>query len=104
MAWRKPELPVLITHARTTKWYTLGVVLRLDTKRLDAIRREYQGVDERLLKMYDLWLDANPNATYKDVIKALESEPLQEMVNAAKLGNYLQTGIMHTLTIYNYND
>ena len=92
MASKKLELDVLITHARTTKWYILGVLLRLDSSKLDAIKRENQDESERLLQMYKLWLATNPNATYNDVIKALESESLQEITVAHNLTEYLQKG------------
>ena len=88
----KPELDVLITHARATKWRTLGVKLDLEPNRLDAIKKENQDEDERLSKMYELWLATNPNATYNDVIKALESESLQEITVAHNLKEYLQKG------------
>ena len=91
MALKKPELDidVLIAHARTTKWFRLGMLLCLDRSKLNAIRRENRNEDERLLKMYQLCLATNPNATYNDVIKALESESLKEKVVAEDLRTYL---------------
>ena len=89
----KPELAVLIEHAGINNWHTLGVLLHLDPKKLDAIKSENHGVGERLLQMYSLWLTTNPNATYNDVIQALESKPLEEKVVAHNLKEYLQKGI-----------
>ena len=100
MASKKPELDVLITHARTTKWYTLGVLLGLDPSKLDAIRRENQDEDERLLKIYELWLATNPNATYNDMIEALEHKPLEEITVAADLRTFL-TGTCIAIMHYN---
>ena len=95
----KPKLSVLIEHARITDWRTLGVLLCLDPNKLDAMKRENQDEDERLLKMYELWLATNPNATYNDVIEALESRPLalQGRTVAHNLKEYLQKGINYII-------
>ena len=98
---KKPELDVLITHAKTTKWYILGVLLRLDTSKLDAIKKENEDEGERLLKMYQLWLTTNPNATYNDVIKALESKPLEERMVAADFSTFLTGTCIAIIMHYN---
>ena len=98
--YKKPKLDVLIEHARTTKWYILGVLLGLDISQLDDIKRENQDDGERLLKMYQLCLATNPNATYNDVIKALESKPLEELTVAADLRTFL-TGTCIAIMQYN---
>ena len=100
MASKKPELDVLIAHARTTKWYILGVLLHLEPRRLDAIERKYHDEDEKLMKMYELWLATNPNATYNDVIKTLESKPLEEITVAANFTTFL-TGTCIAIMQYN---
>ena len=84
-----PTLDVLIEHARTTRWYILGVLLRLEPSRLEAIKTETHDEDERLSKMYEKWLASNPNATYNDVIEGLKKKPLEEIVVASKLERYL---------------
>ena len=99
MASKKPEVAVLVAHARITNWYMLGVLLHLDTSKLDAIERENQNEDVRLSKMYEKWLATNPNATYNDVIKALENKLLEEITVALDLKEYLQKGINYIVHV-----
>lgn len=86
---KRPQLTELIRHARTANWYVLGVLLALETDKLDAIKVEYSGEGERLLQMYQLWLAKRPNATNSDVIEALKSKPLEEITVAENFKKFL---------------
>ena len=87
-----PNAMMLIKYAGITKWRTLGVLLGLDSVSLDAIDKANKDEGEKLLQMYERWIATNPNATYNDVIEALESTPLQEMTVANKFKKHLQKG------------
>ena len=77
---KKPNLAELIQHVRVgSKWHLLGVLLELDEVELNDIRRMTEGSDFKALKMFQLWLKTNPNATRRQVIDALKKEPVKEM-------------------------
>ena len=61
-----PELATVIN------WYTLGLNLGLPKHELDKIECDYQKNDRRKAEMLDLWLRRTPNATWNDVMRALE--------------------------------
>ena len=58
--------------ATVVDWYQLGLNLGLPKHELTKIERDYQGNDRRRLEMLDKWLRCTPNATWRDVVSALE--------------------------------
>ncbi|XP_041378806.1 uncharacterized protein MG328-like [Gigantopelta aegis] len=88
----KPNLAELIQHVRVgSKWHLLGVLLELDEIKLNDIRRMREGSDFKALKMFQLWLKTNPNATRRQVIDALKKEPVKEMTVADNYEKILQS-------------
>ena len=59
-----------------TNWYRLGINLDLQKHELDKIQQSYvfmdQQNDQRMLQMLDKWLRCTPNATWEDVVSALQ--------------------------------
>ena len=57
-----------------TNWYQLGLNLNLQTHVLDKIQQDHahQGNDRQMLVMLGLWLRCTPNATWEDVVSALQ--------------------------------
>ena len=59
-----------------TNWYRLGINLNLQKHELDKIQQSYvfmdQQNDQRMLQMLDKWLRCSPNATWEDIVSALE--------------------------------
>ena len=81
----KPPIAELCEHARVgTKWYNFGVFLKLDTTKLDGIRVMNEGTDFKVVKMFELWLTTNPNATRKEIIETLTMEAIGENTLAEK--------------------
>ena len=77
---KKPSPQELCEHVNIgTKWYTFGVLLGLDTTKLDSIRRMNEDSSFKAIKMFELWLSSNPNATRNQVINTLKKEPIGEM-------------------------
>ena len=70
----KPTLKELLTHVDVgVKWMTLGIHLELDMKDLQAIERaSLNAVDMCIQQMYNLWLTSQPEATRRQLLKALE--------------------------------
>ena len=89
MLSRKPSLHELCEHVNiSTKWYTFGVLLNLDTTKLDGIRMMNEDISFKAIKMFELWLSSNPNATRNQVINTLRKETIGE-ISVAK--NYMLT-------------
>ena len=66
-----------------SKWYQFGILLELDSKKLDDIHKLPEDSSYKTTKMFELWLDTNPCATRRQVIDALGKEVIEE-VNVAQ--------------------
>ena len=57
-----------------TNWYQLGLYLNLQTHELSKIQQDHahQGNDRQMVEMLSLWLRRTPNATWGDVVNALQ--------------------------------
>ena len=80
----KPALDELCEHIRIgSKWYQLGILLKLDPKKLrDDIQKLPEDSIYKTSRMFELWLDTNPNATRRQVIDALNKEIIKEITIA----------------------
>ena len=80
----KPALDELCEHIRIgSKWYQLGILLKLDPKKLrDDIQKLPEDSTYKTSRMFELWLDTNPNATRRQVIDALRKEVIKEITVA----------------------
>ena len=60
--------------ATVINWFLLGINLGLPKYELSKIQQNYasQGIDQQRLEMLDLWLQRTPNATWEDVVRALQ--------------------------------
>ena len=75
----KPTLDELCEYIHIgSKWYQLGVILKLDDVKLDDIRRLAEDSTYKTLKMFKLWLNTNPHAARKHVLDALRKEVIEE--------------------------
>ena len=75
----KPALDELCEHIHIgSKWYQFGILLKLDSKKLDDIRRQPDDSTYKTLKMFELWLDTNPNATRRQVLDTLKKKIIEE--------------------------
>lgn len=69
-----PTLQELVSQVDIkTKWQGLGVRLKLEEVDLEAIKHENLSTDDRVLKMYSLWLESQPRATRRQLLEALEA-------------------------------
>ena len=79
----KPTLDELCEHVRvSTKWYTFGVLLKLDTSKLDDIRIMNEDSSFKSLKMFELWLSSKPKAMRREIIETLQKPTIAENVIA----------------------
>ena len=65
-------------------WYQLGIQLDIDHKKLKDIHKLPDSSASKMTKMFELWLDANPYATRRQVIDALRKELIEENTIAHK--------------------
>ena len=75
----KPTLDELCEHIRIgSKWYQLGVQLKLNTKKLEDIHKLPDDSTYKTTKMFELWLDTKPDATRRQVVDALKKKIIEE--------------------------
>ena len=73
-------------HSVSDKWYSLGVQLGVSIEKLKCIRRENLLTSECLLDMLNSWLKCtDPPHTWKALVEALESSPIEEKTLAQQL-------------------
>jgi len=69
-----------------TDWYQLGVYLGLQTHKLDKIIQDHahQGNDRQMLVMLGLWLRRTQNATWDNVVSALEQMGVNRVADSIR--------------------
>ena len=79
----KPTLDELCEHIRIgSKWYQLGIQLKLNAKKLDDIHKLPDDSTCKATKMFELWLNTKPDATRRQVVDALTKEVIEEIAVA----------------------
>ena len=86
---KKPPLSEVCEHARTSRWYRLGVQLKVDEVELNEIRDE-PGSDKRS-RMFQSWLCSQTNATRRQLLAALRSKDVGEEAVALKYENMVSS-------------
>ena len=75
----KPSVHELYEHVRVgTNWQKLGVLLKLDTRKLNDIKLLNEDSDIKSLKMFELWLSSDPNPTRREIIETLKKPGISE--------------------------
>ena len=78
-----PSLAELCEHIPiTTKWYQMGIQLNLSVKKLNEIEEESKDTTDRMVKMFELWLDTNPQATRRQIVEILKMDVIDEIILA----------------------
>ena len=69
----RPSLAELCEHVPVSpKWYQMGIQLELDPRKLNSIDKlQNANVMDKMTKMYELWLDTNPQATRRQIVETL---------------------------------
>ena len=76
----KPTLAELCKHVPiSTNWYIMGTQLKLDVRKLNEIEDLSKPVPYKVSKMYEMWLDTNPQATRRQVLDTLKMEAVGQM-------------------------
>ena len=80
-----PTLHELCEHVRIgSKWYWLGIILKLDSTRLESIKMLSEDLTYKTVKMFELWLDTNLHPTRRQIIDALRKDVIGENFIAIK--------------------
>ena len=83
-------------------WYVFGVALGIPVSKLDCIKSQkpFDTAESWKISMYSVWLRANADASWKQVVQALEQTSNLDLAAAVKR-KYLLTrdtneeGILH---------
>ena len=87
------ELKELCNHARTAKWYELGIQLELSVVDLDIIQKDAAQSD-KITAMYKLWINKKGrDATHQKLINALKSDYDGETYVGQKYEEWLKTKV-----------
>ena len=79
----KPSLAELCEHVSiSTKWYHMGVQLKLNNRRLKEIDKLPVDVMDKMTKMYELWLATNPQASRRQILDVLRRKAIEEITLA----------------------
>lgn len=67
------KLPVLVRELKGVDWFELGIQLNVPQTELKIIKRQYYyDPIQCLIEMLNLWLHANPNASWAEIAVALK--------------------------------
>ena len=86
-----PELKDLM-HLQVSDWKRLGLALKLNSFNLNIIEKDNKGdTREQTLKMFELWLKTQPDASYEQLIKALHEVGDETVASSLymKYGKYI---------------
>ena len=74
-------------YTARTKWYNVGLKLKVPIDDLDSIRRQYNDPGDQLCEMLKPWLkgDAKPNPKWKVLVEVLQSHLIGERMLADRL-------------------
>ena len=77
----------------STNWYIMGTQLKLDVKKLNEIEDLPKPVPYKVSKMYELWLDTNPQATRRQVLDTLKMKALKQKKLAIEYEEILRQSV-----------
>ena len=93
-----PPLYEVCENARTSHWYNLGIELQLDEVKLEEIRHDAES--DKRSRMYQLWLRSQPDATRRQLLTALRTRDVGEIVVARKYEEMLIEIVSLKLKLY----
>ena len=87
----RPAVAELCEHIRIgDNWYQLGTQLNIDHRSLNEIDNLSRSCIYKTTKMFELWLDTNPDATRKQVLDALQKDAVKEIAIARRYEDVLK--------------
>ena len=81
----RPSLAELCEHVPVSPiWYQMGVQLELDPRKLNGIELQGANFMDKMTKMFELWLDTNPQATRRQIVETLRKNSIEEITLAVQ--------------------
>ena len=79
-----------------TDWYVFGVSLRLPLRQLEYIKLDNanEGLEKQKICMFQFWLQFNVNASWKDIVQALEQNDFITLATNVKMKYVLSDSIL----------
>ena len=68
-----------------TKWYDLGIQLRLDVGSLDSIKFQYNDPGDQLREVIKRWLTTSETPTWEAIVEALKCPVIGEVLLSMEL-------------------
>ena len=87
------------------EWQHLGQLLGLPESDLEAINEENETTEDRRREMLLLWMERDPDCTWKKVVDALiemKADALAEEISS-RYGNYIVNGSQQCNWVHQYN-
>ena len=98
----RPTLDEMFQHVKiSTRWYQFGVLLKLDSNKLEEIEQQYKDSGFKALKMFELWLSTNPNAKRREIIETLRIEIIGQNAIAQEYLTVLTENEIYISSLYN---
>ena len=86
-------------HLQVSDWNRLGLALDLESYDLDIIGKDHRGdTRTQTLKMFQLWLKKQPDASYEQLIKALNEVGDERSV----ISSFVLSSCLHSSPDSNY--
>ena len=87
----------------SVKWYNIGMQLRVEIDRLDAVKEQYNHPSNCLRETLKIWLKTYPSPTWSNVVEALRSSTIGEPKLAADLEcNYCSIQDTYVVTTHHH--
>lgn len=99
---RKPILSVVCAVIRTIKWRQLGIQLELDIQKLNEINMDNPITGLKRTKMFEMWLETQPQATNRQLLKALRLKEIAEDTLAEAYEERIKTDPSTLTTRHNF--
>ena len=89
---KAPSLHELTEHINVgTSWFVLGIMLKVDQKKLEGIEKSPQNDIYKATKMFDLWLSgSSAEANRRNILEALRKRVVGEATIADEYEKYLK--------------
>ena len=103
---QRPQLKFLNRYVRSSvgkKWFDLGVELldSNDIAELNKTEAEYSSdLDKCCTKMFNLWLNKQPTASWNQLIEALRQPGIDLGTLASRIKQMLLQGMFQRLSVY----
>ena len=95
-----PSVAALLRELKRVKnWHMLGIYLDVPPEELKAISQQFlnaEGIDRCKAELFELWLKLTPNASWDDVVSALEGISEKRLAEEIKSRQVSTSALVHS--------